>query len=317
MHRPSSGSSESQTDWRARPCRVSVVPEGREAARAAVLNEPGHLDLETLWVDRPGAREVRLRPVSVGLCHSDLHYIDGTHTTELPEVLGHEAAGVVESIGELVTSVDVGDHVVTSLTMFCGRCRYCTSGRMSLCSERASLRRRPRPALVDRDGTPVGVMGGIGAFAELVVVHENAVTRIPRDLDMRIGSLFGCAVLTGVGAVTRSARVPVGATVAVVGCGGIGLAVVQGALVAGASRIVRDRPLPCQARGRTCLRRHGCPHVRRADCRRAHGARARRRRLLVRGRGPGRDSRARVRCAGAGWHLHGPGHGAGRDPDPR
>ena len=122
------------------------MPEAREAARAAVLNEPGHLDLETLWVDRPGAREVRLRPVSVGLCHSDLHYIDGTHTTDLPEVLGHEAAGVVESIGELVTSVDVGDHVVTSLTMFCGRCRYCTSGRMSLCSERASLRRRPRPA---------------------------------------------------------------------------------------------------------------------------------------------------------------------------
>ena len=220
------------------------MPEAREAARAAVLNEPGHLDLETLWVDRPGAREVRLRPVSVGLCHSDLHYIDGTHTTDLPEVLGHEAAGVVESIGELVTSVDVGDHVVTSLTMFCGRCRYCTSGRMSLCSERASLRRRPRPALVDRDGTPVGVMGGIGAFAELVVVHENAVTRIPRDLDMRIGSLFGCAVLTGVGAVTRSARVPVGATVAVVGCGGIGLAVVQGALVSGASRIVAiDRSL--------------------------------------------------------------------------
>jgi S-(hydroxymethyl)glutathione dehydrogenase/alcohol dehydrogenase len=176
--------------------------------------------------------------VNVGLCHSDLHYIDGTHTTDLPEVLGHEAAGVVESVGELVTSVKVGDHVVTSLTMSCGRCRYCTSGRMSLCSERAGLRRRPRPALATRDGTPVGVMGGIGAFAELTVVHENAVTRIPRDLPMRIGSLFGCAVLTGVGAVTRAARVPVGATVAVVGCGGIGLAVIQGALVSGASRIV-------------------------------------------------------------------------------
>ena len=214
------------------------MSETRDAVRAAVLNEPGRLDLETLWVDRPGPREVRVRPAAVGLCHSDLHYIDGTHTTELPEVLGHEAAGIVESIGELVTSVEVGDHVVTSLTMFCGRCRYCTSGRMSLCSERAGLRRRPRPAVVTSEGTPVGVMGGIGAFAELAVVHENAVTRIPRDLPLRIGSLFGCAVLTGVGAVTRAARVPVGATVAVVGCGGIGLAVVQGAVLSGASRIV-------------------------------------------------------------------------------
>jgi len=217
---------------------TAAVSEGRSDVRAAVLNRPGHLDLETLWVDRPGPREVRVRPVAVGLCHSDLHYIDGTHTTELPEVLGHEAAGVVESVGELVTAVAVGDHVVTSLTMFCGRCRYCTSGRMSLCSERARLRVRPRPALVTGDGRPVGVMGGIGAFAELVVVHENAVTPIPHDLDLRIGSLFGCAVLTGVGAVTRAARVPVGATVAVVGCGGIGLAVLQGAVLSGASRIV-------------------------------------------------------------------------------
>ena len=214
------------------------MSEARDAVRAAVLNRPGTLDLETLWVDRPGPREVRVRPVNVGLCHSDLHYIDGTHTTDLPEVLGHEAAGVVESVGELVTSVEVGDHVVTSLTMFCGRCRYCTSGRMALCSERANMRRRPRPALVNGEGGPVGVMGGIGAFAELTVVHENAVTTIPRDLPLRVGSLFGCAVLTGVGAVTRAARVPVGATVAVVGCGGIGLAAVQGALLSGASRIV-------------------------------------------------------------------------------
>jgi S-(hydroxymethyl)glutathione dehydrogenase/alcohol dehydrogenase len=214
------------------------VSETRTAIRAAVLNKPGRLDLETLWVDRPGPLEVRVRPVNVGLCHSDLHYIDGTHTTNLPEVLGHEAAGVVESVGELVTAVEVGDHVVTSLTVFCGRCRYCTSGRMSLCSERATLRQRPRAALVTENDTPVGVMGGIGAFAEMTVVHENAVTRIPRDLPLRIGSLFGCAVLTGIGAVTRAARVPVGATVAVIGCGGIGLAVIQGARLSGASRIV-------------------------------------------------------------------------------
>ncbi|MDX6324942.1 MAG: S-(hydroxymethyl)glutathione dehydrogenase / alcohol dehydrogenase [Nocardioidaceae bacterium] len=210
----------------------------RRPVRAAVLNTPGHLDLETLWVDSPGPREIRVRPVAVGLCHSDLHYIDGTHTTHLPEVLGHEAAGVVEQVGDQVTAVKVGDHVVTSLTMFCGRCRYCVTGRMSLCSERAALRHRPRPSLVDSQGGAVGVMGGIGAFAELAVMHENAVTAVRPTLPMPVASLFGCAVLTGVGAVTRAAQVPVGATVAVVGCGGIGLAAVQGAVLAGASRIV-------------------------------------------------------------------------------
>jgi S-(hydroxymethyl)glutathione dehydrogenase / alcohol dehydrogenase len=210
----------------------------RRPVRAAVLNTPGHLDLETLWVDAPGLHEIRIRPVSVGLCHSDLHYIDGTHRTHLPEVLGHEAAGVVEQVGDQVTAVKVGDHVVTSLTMFCGRCRYCVTGRMSLCSERAALRHRPRPSLVDSQGDAVGVMGGIGAFAELAVMHENAAIAVPPTLPMPVASLFGCAVLTGVGAVTRAARVPVGATVAVVGCGGIGLAAVQGAVLSGASRIL-------------------------------------------------------------------------------
>jgi S-(hydroxymethyl)glutathione dehydrogenase/alcohol dehydrogenase len=210
----------------------------RRPAHAAVLNEPGHLDLETLWVDSPGPREVRIRPLFVGLCHSDLHYIDGTHRTDMPEVLGHEAAGVVEAVGDQVTAVSVGDHVVTSLTMFCGRCRYCVTGRISLCRNRAALRRRPRPSLLNSHGAPVGVMGGIGAFAELAVMHENAVTPVPPTLPLPVASLFGCAVLTGVGAVTRAARVPVGATVAVIGCGGIGLAAVQGAVLSGASRIV-------------------------------------------------------------------------------
>ena len=210
----------------------------RTPVRAAVLRSPGVLTAETVLVDEPGPREVRLRTVNVGLCHSDLHYLDGTHRTVLPEVLGHEAAGVVEQVGEQVTSVQVGDHVVTSLTMFCGRCRYCVSGRMSLCADRARLRERADPALVTPDGAVVGVMGGIGAFAEMAVVHENGLTRVPDTLPMPIASLFGCAVLTGVGAVTHAARVPVGSSVAVVGCGGIGLSVIQGALLAGAAHIV-------------------------------------------------------------------------------
>lgn len=210
----------------------------REPIRAAVLNRPGTLEFETLHIDAPGANEVRVRPVVVGLCHSDLHYVDGTHTTQLPEVLGHEAAGVVDAVGSNVDDVQVGDHVVSSLTMFCGTCRYCVSGRISLCQNRRRLRARAQPALVNETGMPVGTMGGIGAFAEKFLIHRNGVAAIPQDLPLDVASLFGCAILTGVGAVTRHAQVPVGATVAVVGCGGIGLAVIQGAKLAGASRII-------------------------------------------------------------------------------
>ena len=217
---------------------MSPAEPVRDVALAAVLRVPGRLDLEQVRVDRPGPGEVRLQPAYVGLCHSDLHYLDGTHATALPEILGHEAAGVVESVGPDVQDVEVGDRVVTSLTMFCGRCTYCVTGRISLCSRRSRLRERPRAAVVTPDGAPVGTMGGVGAFAELVLARETGVVRIPDDLPLDVASLFGCAVLTGVGAVTRSAQVPVGATVAVFGCGGIGLAAVQGARLAGASRIL-------------------------------------------------------------------------------
>jgi S-(hydroxymethyl)glutathione dehydrogenase/alcohol dehydrogenase len=210
----------------------------RTPIQAAVLNVVGRLDLQTVHVDEPEPHEVRVRPLHVGVCHSDLHYVDGSHATDLPEVLGHEVAGVVESIGTEVTTVQAGDHVVTSLTMFCGRCSQCVTGHLSLCQNRSSLRARPRPALVDDAGRAVGTMGGVGGFAELLLIHENGVVSVPRTLPTPLAALFGCAVLTGIGAVTRSAQVGVGSTVAVVGCGGIGLAAVQGARIAGASRII-------------------------------------------------------------------------------
>ena len=210
----------------------------RTSVRAAVLNSAGSLDFETLYIDDPGPHEVRVRPMAVGLCHSDLHYVDGTHVTDLPEVLGHEAAGVVESVGSEVEDLLPGDHVVSSLTMFCGTCRFCVRGRMSLCANRARLRTRERPGLLNARSVPVGTMGGIGAFAELYLIHRNGVVPVPASLPFDAASLFGCAVLTGVGAVTRSARVPAGASVAVIGCGGIGLSVIQGARLAGASRII-------------------------------------------------------------------------------
>ena len=131
----------------------------RTSVRAAVLNSAGSLDFETLYIDDPGPHEVRVRPMAVGLCHSDLHYVDGTHLTELPEVLGHEAAGVVESVGSEVEDLLPGDHVVSSLTMFCGTCRFCVQGRMSLCANRARLRSREPARSPQRAVSPSGNNG--------------------------------------------------------------------------------------------------------------------------------------------------------------
>ncbi|MEU6998796.1 Zn-dependent alcohol dehydrogenase [Nonomuraea sp. NPDC046570] len=207
--------------------------------RAAVLNTaPGQLEFEELDMDAPGPREVLVRTAAVGLCQSDLHYIDAHWSTALPEVLGHEAAGVVEAVGSEVTATAPGDHVVTCMTAFCGRCRYCVDGRLTLCVNHSRLRTRPRPALLNRHGAAVGRMGGIGGFAEQMLVHENSVVPIDRDLPLDRASLLGCAMITGVGAVWRSARVEPGASVAVIGCGGVGLSVVQGARLAGAARII-------------------------------------------------------------------------------
>lgn len=207
--------------------------------RAAVLNSaPGRLNLEEVEIDAPGPHEVLVRTVAVGLCHSDLHYIDAVFGTDLPEVLGHEAAGVVEEVGSEVRSVQPGDHVVTCLTIFCGHCRYCTDGRLSLCSERSALRSRPRPALLNADGIAVGAMSGIGGFAEQMLVHENGLVAIDRSMPLDRACLLGCSVMTGAGAVIRGARVRPGSDVAVFGCGGVGMAAVQAARLAGARRIV-------------------------------------------------------------------------------
>ena len=207
--------------------------------KAAVLNSAsGRLDIEDIEIDAPGTHEVLVRTAAVGLCHSDLHYVDAVFETVLPEILGHEAAGVVEAVGSEVRSVAPGDHVVTCLTIFCGHCRYCTNGQLSLCENRDELRRRPRPALVNASGQPVGAMGGIGGFAEKMLVHENGLVKINRSMPMDRACLIGCSVMTGAGAVFRSAQVRPGSTVAVFGCGGVGMAAIQGARIAGAHRII-------------------------------------------------------------------------------
>ncbi|MFE3059438.1 Zn-dependent alcohol dehydrogenase [Nocardia sp. NPDC059239] len=212
---------------------------GADAVRAAVLNTaPGILEFEDLLLDTPGPHEVRVRTMAVGLCHTDLHYIDAVWRTDLPEVLGHEAAGVVEAVGSEVTAVSPGDHVVTCMTAFCGRCRFCLDGRLTLCVNHSALRTRPRAALTNARGEAVGRMGGVGGFAERMLVHENSLSRVDPRVPFDRACLLGCATITGIGAVWHSARVRPGSTVAVIGCGGVGLAVVQGARLAGAAQIL-------------------------------------------------------------------------------
>jgi S-(hydroxymethyl)glutathione dehydrogenase / alcohol dehydrogenase len=206
---------------------------------AAVLNEgPGKLVLETLRLDDPLPDEVLIDVSYSGLCRSDLHEIEGIWPATCPTVLGHEASGVVRAVGERVTAFEPGDHVVTCLSTYCGECRFCLSGRLTLCTNRSRLRQRPRPVLRNEDGHSVHPTAGLGAFAESMVVHQHSVVRIPKSMSLAAASVLGCAVTTGLGAVFHSAAVRPGSSVAVVGCGGVGIAVIQGARIAGALRII-------------------------------------------------------------------------------
>lgn len=180
-----------------------------------------------------------MRTAAAGLCHSDLHYIEGRFQWPLPALLGHESAGVVEAVGTDVRSVVDGDHVVTCLSLYCGRCEYCLTGRMALCDQTATvMRNRHDPPRITLDGYRVAQFFELSSFAEQMLVHESAVVRIDPSLPLDRAALVGCAVVTGLGAVFNTANVRPGATVAVIGCGGIGLSVVQGASIAGANRIV-------------------------------------------------------------------------------
>jgi S-(hydroxymethyl)glutathione dehydrogenase/alcohol dehydrogenase len=207
--------------------------------KAAVMRAIGApLAIEDVRVDAPGPREVLVRTVATGVCHSDLHVLDGSLPNPLPTVLGHEPAGVVEAVGGAVEHVAPGDHVIGCLSAFCGTCEYCVAGRPYLCDGDALLRRAGEPPRLSRDGEAIVQFVHLSAFAERMLVHENALVRIRRDVPLDRVALIGCGVTTGLGAVFNRARVQAGRTVAVIGCGGIGLSVVQGARIAGAGRIV-------------------------------------------------------------------------------
>jgi len=200
------------------------------------IGEP--LRVEEIHIDTPGPREVLVRTAAVGVCHSDLHILEGSLPQPLPTVLGHEPAGVVEAIGSAVRHVAPGDHVIGCLSVFCGTCEYCVAGRPNLCDGAATTRRPDEPPRLAQDGQPIAQFAHLSAFAERMLVHENALVRIRTDVPLDRVALIGCGVTTGLGAVFNRAHVCAGQTTAVIGCGGIGLSVVQGCRIAGAGRIV-------------------------------------------------------------------------------
>ena len=207
--------------------------------RAAVMRAVGEaLRVEDIQVDAPGPREVLVRTVATGVCHSDLHVLEGSLPNPVPTVLGHEPAGVVEAVGADVRHVAPGDHVIGCLSAFCGTCEYCVAGRPNLCEGEATMRGPDERPRLSKDGEPIVQFVHLSAFAEHMLVHENALVKIRADVPLDRVALIGCGVTTGLGAVFNRARVPAGATVAVIGCGGIGLSVVQGCRIAGAGRIV-------------------------------------------------------------------------------
>src|SRR4051794_19717148 len=208
---------------------------------AAVWNGGGQpLQLEQLRLVEVGEREVRVRLRASGVCHSDYHVVKGEWARRFPAVLGHEGAGVVEECGPGVTAVAVGAHVVLSWKPYCGACPQCLRGRYVLCegaTRTGNLMGDARPRLW-RGDEPVASMAGLGTFAEQTVVPDSGVVPIDRSLPFEIAAIVGCAVTTGVGAVLNTARVEPGASVLVVGCGGVGLNVIQGAVLAGATTII-------------------------------------------------------------------------------
>jgi S-(hydroxymethyl)glutathione dehydrogenase / alcohol dehydrogenase len=211
----------------------------RTPVRAAVLREPGQaLALEELFLDTPLAGEVRIRTHAVGLCHSDLHYVQGKLPISMPAVLGHEVVGEVEQVGPDCTTLYVGDRVVITITPSCGMCALCLSGRSTLCQNAAQSRQRSRPKLIDAQQNEVNLLGAIGAFAEAFIVHERAAVRLESDMSAAEACLLGCCVATGFGAVVHGAAVSPLDTVAVIGCGGVGIAAIQAARIAGARKVI-------------------------------------------------------------------------------
>jgi S-(hydroxymethyl)glutathione dehydrogenase/alcohol dehydrogenase len=207
--------------------------------KAAVLymfNEP--LKIEDLKLKKPRADEIVVKMAASGVCHSDLSVVEAKLPFPPPVVLGHEGAGVVEEVGKDVQDLKPGDHVVLTWVENCGRCHYCIAGRSHLCDSGIQSMMAGKENVFEKDGVEISRMAGIGSFAERSVVRASAAVKIRPDAPLDRVCLIGCGVTTGVGAAVNTAKVRPGQTVAVFGCGGVGLNVIQGSVLCGASRII-------------------------------------------------------------------------------
>jgi len=210
-----------------------------KAALCRAHNTP--VVIEPVTVDGPKRGEVMVKLGACGVCHSDLSAITGTIALPLPLVLGHEGAGVVEEAGEGVSGLMKGDHVIFSFIYMCGRCRFCVSGRPVLCLEQGKALTTPlegTPRVRDARGEPLNIFSGCGSMAEYATVSAENLIKIDSKIPLDCAALVGCGVTTGVGAVFNTAKVEPGSSVAVFGCGGVGLSVIQGARIAGAEKII-------------------------------------------------------------------------------
>ena len=206
------------------------------AATLTAVNQP--LEILDITVDKPRANEVLIKTAAAGVCHSDMHFQEGKYPCPCPTVLGHEGAGVVEAVGSDVTYVRPGDHVITCVSMSCGNCRNCFRGKPHLCAHEGLIRTPEDGPRLTRNGEVVHQLTELSCYAEQMLVHEKAVVKVSPEVPLDRAALLGCAVTTGVGAVQNTSKVGPGDTVAIVGCGGIGLNAIQGARIAGAERVI-------------------------------------------------------------------------------
>lgn len=208
--------------------------------KAAVMranNAP--LEIEELQIDDPGPGEVLLKTAASGICHSDLHVIEGGLPMPPPCVLGHEPAGIVEAVGAGVTDFVPGDHVIGCLTSFCGVCKFCAAGRPYLClTQFAGRPPESKPRLSTASGEAVPQFANLSSFAEKMLCPERSLVKIKEEMPLDRASLIGCGVTTGLGAALNTVNIPAGASVVIIGCGGVGLAALQGARIGGAGKII-------------------------------------------------------------------------------
>lgn len=207
--------------------------------KAAVMranNAP--LELEDVKIDSPGPGEVLLKTAASGICHSDLTVIEGGLPMPPPCVLGHEPAGIVEEVGPGVDGFAPGDHVIGCLNSWCGVCKFCTEGRPYLCATSIMGRPDGSSRLHGSDGTPIGQFANLSSFAEKMLCPERSLVKIRDDMPLDRAALIGCGVTTGLGAALNTVDIPAGATVVIIGLGGVGLSALQGARITGAGKII-------------------------------------------------------------------------------